>query len=380
MKANIKRIDLFRALGVIVLVATSFAAGWVASARWGDPDISLMKQAHQLIVDESLSNDLTSRELSYAAIRGMLSNIGDEYAELIEPDASEGFMDTFTGKTGVIGLYGENQGGRVVIVTVYPDGPAEKAGLKAGDVILSINSKKLGKDADSSETGLLIRGAPGSSVRIEIERDGVVREYEMIRQEREFVTTRMLSDDIGYISLTAFNAVASQEMKQELEALLEQKPMAIIWDLRNNEGGDMQAAQEIISYFIEDGLLFSAELTRGRKVEFFTKGDVLVVDLPVVVLIDESSYSAAETAAAAIAETGSGMTVGTHSYGKGVIQATIPIDHGVMLQMTIARWLSSSGEWYHERGVPPQFEVSDDPGTEVDEVLQKAMEILLASP
>jgi carboxyl-terminal processing protease len=169
-------------------------------------------------------------------------------------------------------------------------------------------------------------------------------------------------------------------MKEELDSLLEQEPSALIWDLRENEGGDMQATQEIISYFIEDGLLFTAELTRERTVEFFAKGETLITDLPMVVLIDETSYSAAETAAAAIAETGRGVTVGTNSYGKGLIQATIPMVEDTMLQLTIARWLSSDGKWYHERGVTPQVEISDDPNTEVDEVLQRGVEVLLHSP
>ncbi len=138
----------------------------------------------------------------------------------------------------------------------------------------------------------------------------------------------------------------------------------------------MQAAQDILSYFIEDGLLFSAELTHGRTVQFFPKGKAIAADIPLVVLMDPTTYSAAETCAAAIAETGRGETVGSNSYGKGVIQATVPLLDDALLQMTIARWLSPDGEWYQERGVSPQIEMIDDPTTETDELLQKAIEIL----
>jgi carboxyl-terminal processing protease len=140
----------------------------------------------------------------------------------------------------------------------------------------------------------------------------------------------------------------------------------------------MEAAQEILSYFIEDDLLFSAELTHDRTVEFRAKGDAMAADIPLVVLMDQTTYSAAETSAAAIAETGRGRTIGSRSYGKGVIQATVPLIDDTLLQLTIAKWLSPHGEWYQERGVAPQIEASDDPATPTDEVLQTAVDLLLA--
>jgi carboxyl-terminal processing protease len=165
-------------------------------------------------------------------------------------------------------------------------------------------------------------------------------------------------------------------MKDAIQALMAQNPTGLIWDLRNNEGGDMQAAQDILSYFIKDGLLFTADLTQGRSVQFLAKGNPIAADIPLVVLMDKTTYSAAETCAAAIAETGRGTTVGTNSYGKGVIQATIPLMDNTLLQMTIAKWLSPRGEWSQGRGVAPQIEVNDDPSTEADEPLQKAIEVL----
>jgi carboxyl-terminal processing protease len=307
----------------------------------------------------------------------MLGTIDDPYAELIEPNAANNFTNTFAGQTGVVGLYAENKADQVVISIVFPNGPADQAGLRVGDVILAIDGLNLDKDADSSETGLMIRGTPGTTVHLKIERDGQVLEYDLIRQLREFVSYRMLPDGIGYIALNAFNRTASQQMKQGLQALLAQKPAGLIWDLRNNEGGDMQAAKDILSYFIQDGLLFTAELTRGRIVEFRATGNAIAAELPLVVLMDKTSYSAAETCAAAIAETGRGKTIGSNSFGKGVIQATVPLKDDTLLQMTIAKWRSPGGEWYQERGVPPQIEASDDPATEIDELIQSAVKILL---
>jgi len=323
---------------------------------------------------------LTEAELSYAAIRGMLKDINDPYAEFIEPEAAQDLIDAFTGNTGVVGLYAENVDEKVVVLEVYPDGPADLAGVEPGDVILSIDEVVLDKDSDSSETGLLIRGAPDTSVVLDLLRDGETFDITIIRQQKRFASSRLLPGRIGYIYLNGFNETATQEMEEALRTVLEEEPIGLLLDLRNNEGGDMDSAQDILSFFIGDGLLFSAELTQGRTVEFFAEGNPVAADIPIVVLMDNSTYSAGETFAAAIAELGRGTTIGSNSYGKGLIQASIPMADGTILQMTVAKWYSSNGEWYQDRGVPPQIEIYDDPATEEDELVQKGIELLLAAP
>jgi carboxyl-terminal processing protease len=376
MKISFRRRQVFILLGIVALCAASFGAGFWVAGRVKNPDEKLIDAAYSRIANDSFFNQHTGRQLSYAAIRGMIATIDDPYAELIEPMAAQNFTSTFSGQTGVIGLYAENKAGKVVITIVFPNGPADKAGLQVGDVILAIDGVTLDQYADSSETGLMIRGSPGTIVHLKIQRGDQVLEYDVTRQVRDYVSSRMLPGGIGYISLNAFNKTASQQMKDAIQALMAQNPTGLIWDLRNNEGGDMQAAQDILSYFIKDGLLFTAELTHGRSVQFMAKGNPIAADIPLVVLMDKTTYSAAETCAATIAETGRGTTIGSNSYGKGVIQATIPLMDNTLLQMTIAKWLSPNGEWSQGRGVAPQIEVNDDPSTEADEPLQKAIEVL----
>lgn len=372
------RKKIVNAFWMILIATASFSLGWILNGRT-DIDSRLIKTTQKIILNDSFLNTQSGKELTYAAIRGMLSVIEDPYAELIEPEAAQDMLNTFRGNTGVVGLYAENQSGQVVVKMVFPEGAAQEAGIKVGDVILSIDGNVLDRYVDSSETGLLIRGTPGTSVELEILREDQVITFLLIRQEQKFVTSTMLPEKIAYITLSAFNDNASQKMKNALEGLLAEEPIGMIWDLRNNEGGDMQAAQEILSYFIEDGLLFSAQLTRDRSVEFPAKGEAFAANIPLVILIDETTYSAAETAAAAVSEMGRGITVGSTTYGKGLIQATVPLLEDTLLQMTIAKWLSASGEWYHERGVPADIEIRDDSTTEVDEVLQKGIEILLTT-
>ncbi len=368
----------FNIIGILILCGVSFGAGWWVNEASGSPEEKLIVAAYRQVSNESIFNTQSHQDLAYATIRGMLSTIHDPYAALIEPDAARNLINTFSGKTGVVGLYTANQDKQVLISIVYPNGSAQQAGLQVGDVLVAIDSKTLDQGTNSSETGLLLRGAPGTRVHLKISRSGQLYEYDLVRKEQEFVTSRMLPGRIGYISLIAYNQTASQQMKQALTDLVQQKPVGLIWDLRHNEGGDMQAAQEILSYFIKDGLLFTAKLTNDRTVEFKAKGGAIVPEIPLMVLIDKTTYSAAETSAAAIAETGRGKTIGSTTYGKGVIQATIHLPGNAMLQMTIAKWLTPKGEWIHGQGVSPQIQISDDPATSVDEILQKAVDLLSA--
>jgi carboxyl-terminal processing protease len=380
MKYPILRKPIFTVLGLLALGLLSFGAGYWANEQTKGADQKLLDAAYRVVVNDSLFNPLSSRELSYAAIRGMLENIEDPYAELIEPQAAKNFTNTFAGQTGVVGLYAENKANQVVVAIVFPNGAADQAGIQVGDVILAIDDKTLDVDTDSSETGLMLRGSPNTPVHLKILRSGQEIEFDLVRQVRTYVSSSMLPGGIGYISLTAFNRTATEQMKGALEALMAQNPAGLVWDLRNNEGGDMLAAQDMLSFFIQDGLLFSAELTQQRKVEFRASGKTIAPDIPMVVLIDKTTYSAAETSAATISERGRGTTIGGNSYGKGVIQATVPLSDDHLLQLTIARWYSPDGEWYQGRGVSPQIEASDDPATPADELLQRGIELLVKNP
>ncbi len=378
MKLKSQPKKFYKVLEIILLCAVFFGGGYLFKSLDNHPEEKLIDAVFNDISNDSLFNENTNQALSYAAIRGMISVLNDPYAELIEPEAAENFTSTFSGQTGVVGLYAENKNSQVVTTIVFPNAPAYQAGLRVGDVILEINGIQLDKDTDSSETGLMIRGLPGTTVHLKVQRSDQILAFDIVRQVRDYVTTRMLPGGIGYISLNAFNRTATEEMKEALEALMAQKPVGLVWDLRNNEGGDMQAAQDILSFFIKNGLLFTAELTHGRTVQFLAKGNTLAADLPLVVLMDRTTYSAAETSAAAVAETGRGKTIGTNSFGKGVIQATIPLPDHALLQMTIAKWLTPKGQWCQGQGITPMIEASDDPATETDELLQASVEILSA--
>jgi carboxyl-terminal processing protease len=190
----------------------------------------------------------------------------------------------------------------------------------------------------------------------------------------------MLTEGIAYLAQYTFTTNASQKVKEALQELLAESPQGLIWDLSSNGGGSMETAQEVLSYFIQDGLLFTAELKGGEQKRFMAEGEAIAADIPLVVLVSERTYSSAETAAAAIADTGRGILIGNTTYGKGTIQATYPLSEETLLHVTVAKWLSPTGQWYDGRGVTPQIMVSDDETTEEDEALRFAVEYLIGSP
>ncbi len=367
-----------RMLGIALLAGICFFAGWLVRGWQIGPDIGLVAQVHNYLLNEAYPWDPpSSQQLSYAAVRGMLGEMQDPHAALIVPPISYRVQDDFAGNSGVIGLYAEKHAGEMVVQVVIPGDPAEQAGVLPGDVILSIDGIEFDADTTDVEATYLMRGPVGKPAQIAIRRGNEILEFTPIRQPRPKVSARMV-EGIGYIYQHTFTTDAAGLMKDALEELLAQNPQAIIWDLRSNGGGSMDTAQTILNYFIGDGVLFTAELSQGRVREFKAdKQQLIDAEIPLVVLIGEHTYSAAETAAATVSETGRGITMGSTSYGKGTIHATIPLLNDCLLQLTIAKWLSPSGQWYDGRGVEPDIPVQDDPQSEEDQVLQYAVDYIL---
>jgi carboxyl-terminal processing protease len=365
-------------LAVAPLVGLSFLAGWLVRGWQLGPDVGLMAQVHDYLLTEAYPMAVpTGRELSYAAARSMLDEAADPYSALIVPPMSYRVQNDVAGETGILGLYAEKHSGEMVVEVVQPGEAADQAGILPGDVILSIDGVQLDEAMSEMEATLLMRGPVGETAQIVVRRGDQTVEFAPVREPRPKISSQMIGD-VGYLYQHTFTTDTAALMKDALENLLDQQPRAIIWDLRSNGGGSMDTTQTILSYFIEEGPLFTAELSRGRVREFTAdKRKLIDAKIPLVVLIGERTYSAAETAAAAISERGRGVTMGSNTYGKGTINATIPLANDSLLQLTIAKWLSPSGQWYNGRGVAPDIPVEDDPATQEDEVLQYALDYIL---
>jgi carboxyl-terminal processing protease len=375
MKIHITRKQVTNLAFPLILCVVWFLIGWIVRGWLLGADIVLIEQARQGLLSNYPGELPSTRELTYAAIRGMLHRV-DPYGALFEPVVSRRYLDDFSGQSGLVGLVAEVQNGAMVVTGVLPGGPAERADLRPGDVILYVDGVKFDENITETEASILIRGPVGTAAHFVVRRGDQTLEFDPVRQERAIASTQMLDGQVAYLAQRVFTTNAPQKVKAALQELLAQHPKALIWDLRGNTGGSMDATQAILSYFIEDGLLYTAEVKGGQQQQFMAQGTGIATGIPLIVLIDRQTYSSAETAAAVIKERGRGLLIGSTTHGKGTIQTTLPLIEDNLLHFTIAKWLSPTGKWYEGIGVTPDISVSDDPGTEKDEVLQSAVDYI----
>ncbi|MFO7540686.1 MAG: S41 family peptidase [Chloroflexota bacterium] len=359
---------------IVLLSVVWFGIGWLANGRFQPTNLTLFNQVLNGLSANQMGAVPDSRDLTYAALHGLVERLDDPHAAFLEPAVARRFQADFDGRTGVIGLFPEFQDGQWVVSVVLPGQTAAASGLQSGDILLAVDGVPVTAATTSPVISLLIRGPIGEPAQIVVSRDGVERLFTPIREER-FVADdpQLLEGNIAYLAQYTFTANAPEVVAASLRQLMAQQPAALIWDLRSNGGGSMEATQQVLSYFIDDGVLFLAELQNGRQRTFAANGDGLATEIPLLVLIGERTYSSAETAAVAIADHNRGILIGEPTHGKGTIQEVVDLVDGSKLQYTVAHWLSPTGQFYEGHGVPPDLFVADDPTTETDEVLEFAL-------
>jgi carboxyl-terminal processing protease len=376
VKTRIKSRHLKSFLGFFALSAIWLLVGWGLRGYVLGSEISLVEQARQHLLNQYTGPSPESRALSYAAIRGMLAESGDTYAALLEAHLSQRYLDDINGLSGGIGVVAAAQNGRMVVTGLIPGDPADLAGLQVGDVILGVDGFVFDNFTSESEAALLIRGQVGTTANLLVKRGDEVLWLKPVRQERQIASASMLEGGIAYLEQYNFSPPAAPLVKTYLQLLLRVNPTGLIWDLRNNAGGSLETTQEILSFFIDDELLYIADLKGDEQQQFFASSQGIATQTPLVVLIGPRTYSSAEMAVAAVQAHGRGVLIGETTFGKGAIQTSAPLVDGSLLKFTIAHWRSPKGESFNQRGVTPDIFVSDNADTLEDEVLDYALEYL----
>jgi carboxyl-terminal processing protease len=335
---------------------------------------------HQYYVDQPV-NDVN---LMRGAISGMLAALGDQHTSYMDPDQYRQANMPLQGEYEGIGANVDPTGEYLVITSPMSGSPAEKAGLKPGDKIIAVD----GQDMKGIDGNLVLRkvlGPAGTTVKLTILRNGVDQPFDVsiVRAKITLpdLESKMLDKNVAYIHLNTFGEKTGQNLQDALTTLLAQKPVGLVLDLRNNGGGFLQTAVDVLSQFIPKGETVMYEVKAdGSRQTFVSKPGGLATDIPIVVLVNKGTASASEITAGAIQDYGRGTMVGETTYGKGSVQNWIALanDQGAV-RITVARWITPKDRQINKVGLTPDFVVAltaDDVTAGRDPQLEKAIEIL----
>ncbi len=313
------------------------------------------------LIDRRFMDQIEPEKLVDGAIQGMLAALNDPYTSFMNPEETDHFTQSVDAYFTGIGAEVSLDNGNIIVVSPIKGSPAEKVGLRARDLILSVNGESL-SGLSLTDAVNKIRGPKGTQAKLQIKREGFENPIELIvvRDEidLETVFSEMVGDGIGKIEIRQFSVHTVESFNSQLEGLEEQGMKALLIDVRNNPGGYLEGVAQILYSLIPEGkLLLMSEDRQGERESIVSQGPGRTY--PIAVLINGGSASASEILAAAVRQSGNGVLIGENTYGKGTIQSqfTEPYGDGSLLKLTIAKWLTPNGSWVHETGIEPDVEV-----------------------
>ena len=323
-------------------------------------DLKLFTQALELVKNKYVEDPKT-RELIYGAIRGMLSSLDPHSSFMTERAYKEMDMD-IRGEFQGVGIEIGIKNSQLTAISPIEDTPADRAGIAAGDKILKINDDWT-KELTIEEAVDKMRGAKGTKVRLLIYREGwdKPREFPIIRDviKVQSVKYKMLDTDIGYVKIRQFQGQTGAEIEKALKTLTEKGMKKLVLDLRNDPGGMLDASVDVSSMFLPKDTLvvyLQGRNASDRK-DFMSTGSELYRQYPLVVLVNAGSASASEIVAGALQDSRRAVIVGTQTFGKGSVQTVYPLEGGVGLRLTTAKYYTPSGRSIQNVGITPDIEV-----------------------
>ena len=347
-------------------------------------ELAKFVDAYDAIVN-NYYKEVDKDKLVESAINGMVSSIGDEYTSYSDKDVTDNFNEAVNGKYMGIGALIMKSENDLVIYKVFEDSPSYKAGLKDGDIILKLDDKDT-KDMSVNDIASIVKNDDNKEVKLLVKRGEENLDITIVKDmvELPVVSGKVINHNdkkIGYISLSIFSSVASEQFNKELVKLEKEGISGLVIDVRGNSGGYLTTVTDIASYFLKKGdIIYKLEV--NDKVTVRKDKTKESRDYPVAVLIDKNSASASEILASSIKESYNGYVVGTNSYGKGTVQQTLVLSDGSMIKYTIEKWLTPLGNWINEEGVVPtnyvelSSEYLNNPVFENDNQLNEALELV----
>jgi carboxyl-terminal processing protease len=386
-----------RALAFAVALAVVLAAGlWLGGHPQVLPDplrdvfveepAGLVGEAAEAIEDDYY-RPVGEEELGNASLQGMVRELrrrhGDRFTEYFSPESLESFNQQIEGRFSGIGLSIVEVKRGLRVVQVFPRSPADEAGIEVGDTVVSVEGQSIA-GVGSTEATNEIKGPEGTEVTIGVRdgKTGKVRELTLVRAEVMLPNVsqrieRVNGTELGYVRLLSFSEDAHAQLGRAVEKVQEEGARGIVLDLRHNPGGLLGEAVRSASLFLPEGEVVVTTESRSQGKSTHETGDGRVTSLPLVVLIDRGTASAAEILTAALADNGDATVVGTRSFGKGVFQEERPLANGGALKLTVGEYFTPNGVNLAEsRGIHPDVKVKDVARSKGDEVEGRGFEVL----
>ena len=339
----------------------------------------------QNIIDRYFLFDEDMTKVEDGIYAGMMNGLGDPYTVYYTKEEYKALNEDTEGKySGIGAVVSQNPNTKIItIVKIFDNSPANDAGLQVGDIIYKIDSEEVaGTDMDIL-VKTKIRGEEGTSFKMTVLRGDDRKEVELdlIRRsiEVETVAGKMLDNNIGYIAVSQFDAVTSEQFKSNIESLQSQGMTKLIVDLRGNPGGLLDQVVDMLDYILPDGLVLYTEDKYGKREEYYSDGSH-ELKIPMVVLVNENSASASEVFTATFRDFEWGTVVGKTTFGKGIVQNVLPLGDGTAVKITTQHYYPPSGYDLHKVGIKPDLEVDLNEGakigTDSDNQLSAAIDIL----
>lgn len=345
------------------------------------PNENLLETVWQEVKQKFLYDDkIDEQKMLHQAVKGAVEALGDEYSVFFPPEASSSFNDTLSGSLEGIGAYlsKDEKTGDIVIVAPIRDTPAERVGLKSGDIILEINDESI-KTMSVQEVTAKIKGPAGTTVKLTIKRGADLLPFTVTRAKIEVKSVKVTyKNGLALVTVAQFGGTTSAEFADAVSEIKKQSGLrGIVIDLRNNPGGLLTTAIDMIGYFLPKDSVAAKARYRAGQPDTIYKTQRSIPDLKgmkTVVLVNKGSASASEIFAAALQDTKTATIVGETTFGKGTVQELSFFSDGTALKLTVAHWFSPNEQPINKHGVTPDINALDDDKTlDIDEALDKAM-------
>lgn len=338
-------------------VAAAAAAADSGKYRLRTEELAKLNAVLELI-ETKFYEDVERKELVDGAVSGMMGALDDPYSVYMEQEVARHFSESIEGSFTGIGAEVTTESGKIIVVSPIKGSPAERSGLLAKDVLISVNGVSL-DGLSLQEAVAKIRGPKGTKAKIVVKRSGFAEPIQLVlirdNIDVETVHSTLRPDGVGVIEIRQFSLNTAKRFKEELERLEEQGIKGLVLDVRNNPGGVLPVVIEISQLMMKEGsTVVQVEDRDGNREKTLAKGGELK-PYPIAVLTNKGSASASEILAGALQEAAGAKVIGEQSFGKGTVQVSYnkALGDGSLVKMTIAKWLTPKGNWIHKKGITP---------------------------